>query len=251
MRIPSVRFIKLTIVSAFFLHFASPLQAQQNQWQIGAIAAPSLANINFSGDKTRIENNNVYPVNYGLQVHYTTAKWTASAGVSNVTQGYKTGTTTNNSSQENSKGQPFRADILMLPLTFNYHIWKNRKHTFFGGVGFNIGYVYRQEIEFAEKIEFRTSSGQILTPEELGVEIRKGRFLEQKVYDDLYLGINAGLGWRYNFSKNWALQVRPNFLYQVGAAHPVPSFTDAQDDSKELTNPLYSINLDVGIFYQL
>jgi hypothetical protein len=69
------------------------------------------------------------------------------------------------------------------------------------------------------------------------------RFLDVDIFNEFYLGMNAGIGLKQTIFDKFSVQLRPNLLYQIRKKlKPVEKYA--------WTNRLMSYSLDVGVFYR-
>ena len=119
----------------------------------------------------------------------------------------------------------------MVPLNAEYIFVSNKKIEFSGGLGLYLGYIYSQQLE--NPLAKDQSGGIILPPFE--------RFTDINMFDDFYVGANAGVSLRIFFNKKLSLFIRPGYLYQLRGK--------SENDDLVGTNRLGTISFEIGLFY--
>ena len=231
---------KLKYNFTIFLTCISVIAFSQSRIDFCLIAIPSFSTINTEGHSVGYKY--IIPINYGLSVFYNKNKIIITTGISHITQGTKLkveSTTVNNPEAGIGNFDVFiRAKTIAIPVVINYLIISKNKTEFFGGLGIYAGYIYSQQEE-------NTSIPQNYQPP--GNIIYAGgspkRFLNINIFDEIYYGVNVGVGLRQFLSKRISLQVRPNFLFQLRK--------ELLHDTDKWTNRLMTYSFDIGISFSI
>lgn len=204
------------------------------QLSIGISGCPAISQVH--NKDVEVFADPIYALNAGLWVAYQTKRWQFSAGLRHLTQGGKTEvleTSENNQATGETFDLYFRARAIAIPLEVNYHFIQSEKSSFFAGTGVYTGYFYAQRQE-------NTSIPRGGDPNTI-INNPTTRFTDVNVFEDLYLGLNFGLGWERQLSKHLTLRVKPNFLYQLR--------TEDKTSNNAGSSRLMTYALELGMTY--
>lgn len=209
------------------------------QLEVGLTGIPSLSTFHVKNQD--LSGTYIYPLSFGVSVNYDVNKFRFSSGLLHYTQGKKFVFAEASENNPGGTGENFdvffRAKSIMLPLLAHYKFIQKPKSALFGGIGIYTGYIYSQEQE-------DTSIPEDWKPDpSVNYPFPVGRFTEQDLFDDFYIGVNIGIGWSQELSDKFSLQLRPNFLYQLQEEQP--------HSTNAGTNRMMTWALDFGIYYRL
>jgi hypothetical protein len=174
--------------------------------------------------------------NPGLKVGYRHNKLNYSIGLLHLTQGAKWPLEVTTASNPEGTGQYenyyLRAKSIIGSIQLDYFIFERNKIRLFGGGGLLFGKVYSQEMEMPDK-------SQNLSGVFVSSPYAYQKYVPLAIVDELYIGVNFGVGFKYNVYKGFGTFLRPNIIYQIRNSKSA--------NIKE--NRLVSYSLDIGISY--
>lgn len=219
------------------LAFAANNLNAQTKMDAGIVFIPSITNIHANHDLEQYKS--LFAMNYGLKASLVKEKFAFSTGLLHYTQGAQFQVEQSTVNIPEGTGEFFdvfiRIKAIMIPLSVDYLIKISEQTQLFAGLGLYTGYIYSQQMENTS-IPENYQPDPFFTP-----HYPVQRFIDLDFFDDIYLGINAGLGVKYLISQKFNFQIRPNLLYQIRKKQP--------EEKYAWTNRLISYSIDVSIFY--
>lgn len=231
---------KIVIVAILICTIHLTVEAQ---YYLGFQISPAMSTFHHSNRHS--SEFYIFPVSYGVTLDYKYNKFVFSTGLSNVIQGHGFEVMHSNSQFPGGTGEFYdvfiRVKTLMISQEINYSLFERPKSYFFVSVGLNPGYIYSQQIENTSlPLDFSSTTSPNYTVIPITTTERVS---DVEIFDNFYLGLNLGIGWRQHLSDRFQLQLRPNFLYQIRS-----------DESRSLapfTYRMMTFSLDMGVYFKL
>ena len=203
------------------------------QTEVGIALMPGISTFHTGGANVNFDYRATF--SYGFKVNHHINRFTISSGLLHLVQGKKDvwKLTSEDGSSTGNLDVFYHTKSLVVPLNLDYDIVSKSGSRFFVGLGLYTGYLYSEyqdNTPIIERVVFPDGEEQL--PEKT----------DQHVFNDLYLAINAGIGWQKDFNENFSIQLRPNVLYQLRESLPKENYA--------WTNRLLSFNLDISLFYR-
>jgi hypothetical protein len=218
-----------------FLFLALAFSARA-QLSVGITGSPGMVNIH---NQAIDHFEPIFALHYGLNLAFQTRRWRFSTGLRHLTQGGKSEVLETSETNPQGSGETFdvylRTRAIALPLEGNYHFIQKDKSSIFVGMGVYVGYFYAQRQENTNIPKGGNPNTIINNP--------PTRFTDVNLFEDLYLGLNLGLGWDRQLTEHLTLRVRPNFLYQLR--------TENKTSNNAGASRLMTYALEIGLSYTI
>ncbi len=171
----------------------------------------------FRASSNLVDYDPIYPLSFGLDIDFKYNKSTITTGIFHYTNGASLEFETYDAegNRLETMTQEIKTQTIALPVTFSYELAELNQFHFFAGAGVLVGYLYEEEFD--------------------GVP--------SDIFDDLFVGANAGIGFRYQLNSDWSLKFHPNLMYQLREELP--------EETNAWTIRTLAVNLNLGVSYRL
>ena len=226
--------IRYFLILSIFISISAKAQTE-----IGIALMPGLSTFSDRSEIVSYDYRTTF--SYGLKVNHHINRFTISSGVIHLFQGNKLAFEESSVDNPEGTGETFdlhyHTKAFVIPLNLDYDIVSKPGSRFFIGLGLYTGYLYS---EYQDNTSLNNQTIHVAGGQSF--QMRNLATTDYDQFNDLYLAINAGIGWQKGFNENFSIQLRPNVLYQLRESLPKENYG--------WTNRLLSFNLDISLFYR-